>query len=53
MEPADAVAEEAEERAFWLAASEPSLRKLWDNPDDDVYAQLLNGPEDATGESHA
>lgn len=34
----------AEERAFWLAASEPSLRRIWDNPADDVYAQLLISP---------
>jgi len=45
--------EEAEERAFWLAASESALRRIWDNPDDDVYAQLLNGPEDTVGESRA
>lgn len=26
---------------FWLKASEPSLAAIWDNPDDDVYAELL------------
>jgi hypothetical protein len=26
---------------FWLRASEPSLKAIWDNPDDDVYAELL------------
>ena len=52
MERAAAV-EETGERAFWLAASESSLRAIWDNPDDDVYTLLRNEPEDAAGESHA
>ena len=26
---------------FWLRASEPSLDAIWNNPDDDVYAALL------------
>ena len=26
---------------FWLAASEPSLNSVWDNAEDDVYAELL------------
>jgi predicted DNA-binding antitoxin AbrB/MazE fold protein len=26
---------------FWLKASEPSLKAIWDNPEDDVYAELL------------
>ena len=26
---------------FWLRASEVSLKKIWDNPEDDVYAKLL------------
>ncbi|HYJ89487.1 MAG TPA: antitoxin family protein [Pyrinomonadaceae bacterium] len=26
---------------FWLRASEVSLRAIWDNPEDDVYAELL------------
>ena len=30
-----------EERAFWLACSETALNRVWDNPDDDVYAELL------------
>ena len=33
-EPADA------ERAEWLAASEASLRKTWDNEADDVFNEL-------------
>jgi len=35
----------AESRAacddFWLKASEPSLDAIWDNCEDDVYAELL------------
>ena len=27
---------------FWLKASEPSLDAIWDNCEDDVYAELLN-----------
>ena len=26
---------------FWLNASESSLNAIWDNPEDDVYAELL------------
>jgi len=26
---------------FWLNASKPSLDSIWDNPDDDIYAELL------------
>ena len=26
---------------FWLNASEPSLQTIWDNPEDDVYDELL------------
>lgn len=28
---------------FWLNASEGSLNAIWDNPEDDVYAELLKG----------
>ena len=28
---------------FWLQASEVSLNAIWDNPEDDVYAELLKG----------
>jgi hypothetical protein len=31
---------EGEER-FWLAATETALAEVWDNPQDDVYVQLL------------
>jgi hypothetical protein len=29
------------ERAEWMALSERSLSKVWDNPEDDVYNALL------------
>ena len=31
----------AEERRAWLQASEQSLRKVWENPEDAVYDELL------------
>jgi hypothetical protein len=31
-----------EEASFWLEASRASLDRIWDNPDDDVYARLLD-----------
>ena len=33
--------DEADEAAFWLPASQSSLDAVWDNAEDDVYAQLL------------
>jgi hypothetical protein len=30
-----------EEGEFWLQASQASLDTVWDNTEDDVYAQLL------------
>lgn len=30
-----------EEAGFWVAASETSLSAVWDNAEDDVYAELL------------
>lgn len=30
-----------EETEFWLQASQTSLDTVWDNTEDDVYAQLL------------
>ena len=29
------------EAEFWLQASQTSLNSVWDNTEDDVYAQLL------------
>ena len=31
-----------EEASFWLDASRASLDRIWDNPEDDVYARLLD-----------
>ncbi|MBM3237428.1 DUF104 domain-containing protein [Candidatus Poribacteria bacterium] len=28
------------ERDFWLAASQSSIEKIWDNHEDDIYEQL-------------
>lgn len=30
-----------DEVEFWAQASQPSLDTVWDNPEDDVYGQLL------------
>ena len=30
-----------EEGQFWMQASQASLAEVWDNPQDDIYAQLL------------
>jgi hypothetical protein len=30
-----------DEAEFWLQASQASLNSVWDNTEDDVYAQLL------------
>jgi hypothetical protein len=34
--------EEKEEADFWLKLTERAFKKIWDNPQDDVYAELLN-----------
>jgi hypothetical protein len=31
----------AEEQSFWQQVSESALKQIWDNDEDDVYAQLL------------
>lgn len=31
----------SDEDDFWLAASQPTLSAVWDNTEDDVYAELL------------
>jgi predicted DNA-binding antitoxin AbrB/MazE fold protein len=33
---------EAGEREVWLKKSEEALMKAWDNPDDDVFHELLD-----------
>ena len=30
-----------DDASFWLAASESSLREVWGNAEDDIYAELL------------
>ena len=30
-----------DEAEFWLQASQPSLDAVWDNTEDDIYAELL------------
>jgi len=30
-----------DERGFWLAVSESALAKIWDNNEDNIYAELL------------
>ena len=30
-----------EDDEFWLRASESSLNLIWDNPEDDIFAELL------------
>ena len=32
---------EEDERHFWLRVSEQSLADIWENSEDDVYAELL------------
>ncbi len=32
---------DVEENEFWLSASEESLNAIWDNDEDDVYAELF------------
>jgi hypothetical protein len=35
------VEDEDDDRAFWLAATQTSLDKIWNNSADDVYEELL------------
>lgn len=32
---------EDSEQQFWMMASESALNKIWDNSEDDIYAELL------------
>jgi hypothetical protein len=32
---------EDDERSFWYKTQELSMKSVWDNPEDDVYAELL------------
>ena len=36
---------EDDDLAFWYGASASALAKIWDNDEDDVYAELLEGNE--------
>jgi hypothetical protein len=37
-----ASSEEKEEADFWLKLTERAFKKIWDNPQDDVYNKLLD-----------
>jgi predicted DNA-binding antitoxin AbrB/MazE fold protein len=30
------------DQEFWLSASEESLKEIWDNEEDEIYAELLS-----------
>jgi hypothetical protein len=30
-----------DEQAFWQQASESAIKRVWDNAEDDIYAELL------------
>jgi hypothetical protein len=32
---------EDDDREFWLLVSMSALKEIWDNPEDEVYAELL------------
>ncbi len=32
---------EEDDLKFWMSASQTAFDKIWDNPEDDVYAELL------------
>jgi len=34
---------EEDEPQFWLSASETSLAEVWENDEDNIYAELLQG----------
>lgn len=36
-----AAAEDKPDRDFWYRISESSLAHIWDNPEDDIYGELL------------
>lgn len=40
------VDDSSDEDDFFLRASEPSLAAIWDKPDDDIYAELLESDTD-------
>jgi len=34
---------EEDDVSFWLSASETSLNEVWENDEDNIYAELLQG----------
>jgi hypothetical protein len=40
-EETDGRSEEIDERKAWLRATEQALMRIWDNPGDEVYEELL------------
>jgi hypothetical protein len=42
--------QDADDDEFWLKASEPSLNLIWDNPEDDIYARLLEADVSIPGQ---
>jgi hypothetical protein len=40
-EPIDAVSSESDDDDLWLSRSSETLEEIWDNEEDDVYAELL------------
>ena len=34
---------EEKDASFWLSASETSLNEVWENDEDNIYAELLQG----------
>jgi hypothetical protein len=34
---------EEDDARFWLSASETSLNEVWENDEDNIYAELLQG----------
>jgi hypothetical protein len=34
---------EEDDPSFWLSASETSLNEVWENDEDNIYAELLRG----------
>ncbi|MEX2141622.1 MAG: hypothetical protein WD894_20320 [Pirellulales bacterium] len=41
-DPMDTADDDMDDREFWMAASGFSMARIWGNPEDDVYAELLH-----------
>jgi hypothetical protein len=35
------VLSDEDEKSFWTKAQEGSMKPVWDNPEDDIYRELL------------